>query len=258
MDDFLSHVRAVLYRNALWAYRSPFRFTDVVLWPLFTLFMLTLFLTMIGGRSEYVGLVILSVIGWRMLYFVAFETSGIFIEDHWDRSLANFLVSPIDTLEIAVGGALTGVFKALAVVVLCLAIGYAVFGFVISEPLTFLIALFFLMLSGFSLGLILFGLACYYEKRNVFTLSFILPEVIGLLSGPYFSPKEVFPSWLAGIVDTLPTTHAFDIIKSIYGFAEPDYPMLFATTAVWLLLALALNRHLFDLGRKKGKLVKVG
>ena len=53
-----------------------------------------------------------------------------------------------------------------------------------------------MLLFGFSLGFILFGFATYFDKRNVFTLTFVLPELIGLVSGPYYEVKDVFPSYI--------------------------------------------------------------
>lgn len=258
MNDLVSHIKAILYRNFIWAYRSPFRLVDVIIWPLVMLFTLTFFLSTLGGDSQYLGLLILAVIGWRAIFFVSFETLVMFIEEHWDLALPNLLVSPISTTKIAIGGALTGVMKTIVVVLLCLGVGRFIYGFTLAEPLLFSVALLFLMLSGFSIGFMLFGMACYFDKRNTFTLSFLVPELMGLLSGPYYNVEDVFPGWIVTVLNTFPTTHAFNVIKSIYGFAQPDYSMLVTTTVAWLVLAVAVNRMFYNMGRRKGKLTKVG
>jgi ABC-type multidrug transport system permease subunit len=258
MNDSLSQIKGVLYRNALWAYRSPFRLVDVFIWPLVMLFTLTLFISVIGGKAEYLSLIIFAIAGWRAIFFVTFETSAMFVEEHWHRALPDLLVSPISTLKLAMGGALTGIFKALAVVVIFTIVGYLVYGFTMIEPVKFFVALAFLMLAGFCIGFVLFGLACYFDKRNVFTLGFIVPELVGLLSGPYFNSADFFPSWLVAILNTFPTTHAFNVIKSIFGIAKADYNMLLITSLIWLTLAITINRFLYNLGRKKGTLTKVG
>jgi ABC-type multidrug transport system permease subunit len=258
MNDFLSHIKGVLYRNYIWAYRSPFRLMDVTIWPLVMLFTLTLFFSVVGGNPEYLSLIIFAIAGWRAIFFVTFETCAMFIEEHWHRALPDLLVSPISTLQIAIGGALTGVLKAIAVVIIFSVVGYLVYGFVLVEPLKFILALVFLMLAGFSIGFVLFGLACYFDKRNVFTLGFILPDIIGLMSGPYYNVHEFFPGWLAAVLNTFPTTHAFNLIKSIFGIAKVDYGMLIGTSVVWLVLAIAINRTFYNMGRRKGTLTKVG
>ena len=254
----IKSILAVMYRNSLWAYRSPFRMTDVFLWPLVTLFTLTFFLSVFSNDVQFAGLLVTVVIAWRALYFVTFETGSMFVEEHWSDSLPNIVVAPISTLEMAVGGAIGGVLKGILVLVLCLSIGYFIYGYVLTEPLLLGVAMIFMMLTGFSIGLLLFGLACYYEKRNVFTMSFIFPEIIALVSGPYYDIHAVFPEWVTNIIHFFPTTHAFNVVKSIFGLAQPDYAMLVATTAAWLIAGFIINRIFFNMGRKKGTLVKVG
>ncbi|MBN1170191.1 ABC transporter permease [Candidatus Micrarchaeota archaeon] len=254
----ISRILAVIYRNSLWAYRSPFRLTDVFLWPLVTLFTLTFFLSVFGADTRLTGLLIVSVVAWRALYFVTFETGSMFVEENWDRSLPNLLVTPITTTEMAIGGALGGVLKSVLVVVLCLAVGYFIYGFVLTDMTLLALSMVFMMLAGFSIGFVLFGMSCYFEKRNVFTLSFVAPELIALFSGPYYNIYDVFPPWLAGIINLFPTTHAFNVVKSIFSMAVPDYAMLAGTTVLWLAGAFAINRMFFSLGRKKGTLAKVG
>ncbi|MBU0532532.1 ABC transporter permease [Candidatus Micrarchaeota archaeon] len=258
MFDSLSRIKGMLYRNFIWACRSPFRLTDVFIWPLVMLFTLTLFLSAVGGSQQFLGLLILSVIGWRALFFVSFETTAAFVEAHWDRALPNLLVSPINTLEIAIGGALSGVLKLIMVMIICLSVGHLLYGFAFIQPITFFIAVGFLLISGFSIGFILFGLACYFDKRNIFTLSFILPELIGLLSGPYYSIQDVFPPYIVSVLNLLPTTHAFNLIKSIFGLGQVNYFMLILTSIIWVIIAILLNNIFYNLGRKKGTLTKVG
>jgi ABC-type multidrug transport system permease subunit len=259
MNDLISHIKAVLFRNIIWAMRSPFRLADVLIWPVLTLFTLSFFLSVFGSDvAGFIGLIVLAVIGWRAVFFLTFETTAMFIEENWDKSLPNLLVSPISTLEIALGGSISGMYKTIAVVFLCLAIGFFIYGYVPSDIGTFLFALIVMMLAGLSIGFTLFGLACYFDKRNVFTLSFLLPEVICVFSGPYYNVGDVFPPVLAAFMNLFPTTHGFNLIKSIFGMAQVDYVMLGVTTVLWLTGAILINRIFYNLGRKKGTLTKVG
>jgi len=258
MSDIIPQISAIVYRNILWAYRSPFRLVDVFIWPLVMFFTLSFFLVTIGGNEGFLGVIALTVIGWRSIFFVAFETNAMFDEEHWNRALHDLLVTPISTLKIALGGSITGMLKSMLVVILVLTITNVIYGFQAPDLGKFLFALFFLIIAGFSIGFVLFGFSCYFDKRNVFTLSFLTPELLGLLSGPYYPVEEVFPGWFVSVLYTFPTTHAFNVIKSIFGLAEPNYTLLFITSAVWVVLAIAINRFFYDLGRKKGTLVKVG
>lgn len=258
MLDGLGRIRAVLYRNMVWAYRSPFRLTDVFIWPLVMLFTLTFFLTTTGADESLIGILIVSVICWRAIFFVSFETTTMFVEEHWDYSLPDLLVSPISPLEISIGGALTGMLRAVIVAILVLSVGFWIYDFSLSNAAEFSIALLAMMIAGLSIGLVLFGFACYFEKRNVFTLSFILPELLGLISGPYFNVQEVFPRPIANLLQLFPTTHAFNLLKSGFGMADASIPMLVATSVLWLGGALLVNRLFIRIGRKSGRMVKVG
>ena len=258
MNDLLSQVSAIVYRNILWAYRSPFRLVDVFIWPLVMFFTLSFFLVTIGGNEGFLGVIALTVIGWRSIFFVAFETNAMFVEEHWHRALQDLLVTPISTLKIALGGSITGFLKSILVVILVLTVTNFIYGFQAPDLGKFFFALLFLIIAGFSVGFVLFGLACYFDKRNVFTLSFLVPELLGLLSGPYYPVEEVFPGWFVTILYTFPTTHAFNVIKSIFGLAQPNYTLLILTSVIWVILALIVNRFFYNLGRKKGTLVKVG
>jgi ABC-type multidrug transport system permease subunit len=256
--DSIRRIWTVIYRNMIWAYRSPFRLTDVLLWPLFMLFMFTFFLSTTGGNESLLGIIVVSVICWRAIFFVAFETTTMFVEEHWDQSLPDLLVSPISTFEISLGGALTGMIKAVLVALLVLAVAGMVYGFILTDILKFSVALVVMMVAGLCVGLVLFGLASYFEKRNVFTLSFIIPEMLGLVSGPYFNVDDVFPQPVASLLQLFPSTHAFNLLKSMFGMAEADIVMMVLTTLLWLLGAFLVNRFFVRLGRKSGRMVKVG
>ncbi len=258
MLNSLYRINAILYRNLIWSYRSPFRLTDVFLWPLVMLFTLAFFLVTTGGGEDLIGILIVSVICWRAIFFVGFETTIMLVEEHWGDALPDLLVSPISTLEVSLGGALTGLLKAIVVSLLVLLVGFVFYGFVLSYFTGFVIALFTMMLAGFSIGLVLFGFACYLDKRNVFTLSFIAPELLGLISGPYFNVQEVFPAPIASFLQLFPTTHAFNLLKSGFGMAEANIPMLVITTLLWVIGALLINRYFIMLGRKSGRMVDVG
>ncbi|MBU0591452.1 ABC transporter permease [Candidatus Micrarchaeota archaeon] len=258
MNETIQQIMAVLYRNIIWSYRSPFRLADVFIWPLLLLFTFTFFLLLVGYDVQYIGIIVLAVIAWKGMFFVTFEISTIFVEEHWDDSLPNLLVSPITAFTLAMGGAITGLLKSLLVLIICLAVSFLAYGFVLTDLLTFAIGIFFIFLSSFSIGFALFGLACCYDKRNIFTLGFVLPEVLGLLCGPYFNVEQVFPQWFVSIVNLFPMTHAFNVIKSVFGLAQPDYFMLIITTVIWLGLSIVIHHTFYDMGRRKGTLVKVG
>jgi ABC-2 type transport system permease protein len=239
--------------------RNTFRLTDIFVWPLLYLFPLTFFVTYLGTDKEFLHLIIMGMIGWRMVYFINHEIVGQYIEEYWSKSLPHLLISPITRLEIVAGAAVTGIFKTAFVTLMYLVITFFLYDFYIADWAVFLLAMFFLMIVSLSLGLFILGIAFYIKiKGDAFNVAFIIPDAIVLLSGVYFSIESVYPEYMIPYIRLLPTTHAFDLLKSVLGFAEANLTMLALTTAIWFLLAYLFNGFMYNRARKEGKLTRLG
>ena len=116
---------------------------------------------------------------------------------------------------------------------------------------------FFLALAGFTMGFFILGFA-YFMKEEAFNLSFILPDIFALLSGVYFSIDKVYPGWILPFIKLLPTTQAFELLKSSVGLGHPNIPMLFMTGIAWLIVAYLFNGFMYEKSRKDGKLARLG
>ncbi|MEW6722472.1 MAG: ABC transporter permease [Candidatus Micrarchaeota archaeon] len=257
MIESLTRIYALLYRSAKSLGRNTFRLADVVLWPMIFLFTLTFFVTYLGSDQVYINMIIMGMMGWRMIYFLNLEMVSSFVEEYWSKSLAHLMMSPISRLEFALGTAASGMLKALFVIATYLVATNVLYGFTVPDWPSFLLALFFFALIGFSMGLITLGLG-YYMKEEAFNIAFIWPDVIVLLSGVYFSVEAVYPEWLVPIIRLLPSTQAFELMKSIIGLGRPDMFLLAATTAAWVGIAYVFNGRMFESARKAGKLARLG
>jgi ABC-type multidrug transport system permease subunit len=257
MIDSVSRTLSQVYKSLHSLRRNTFRLADVLVWPMIFLFTLTFFVTYLGSDQSYLYMIILGMMGWRVMYFLNLEMVGSFTEEHWAKSLAYLFASPISRMEFAVGSALSGVLKSIFVLILYLILTYFIYNFVILDWGTFLLGMLFLGISGFTMGLFALGFA-YFMKEEAFNLSFILPDVLALLSGVYFSISAVYPAWMLPYIRLLPTTQAFELLKSTVGLGQPDMPMLFATTAVWLAAGYWFNVYMYETARKRGKLARLG
>lgn len=255
----LERIYSQIYKSSKSIKRNSFRFADLTIWPLLYLFPLTFFVTYLGSDQSFLHLIILGMIGWRMVYFINHEMISLYVEEYWSKALPHLMLSPISRLEYSIGAASAGLLKAGFVTALYLVISNYVYGFWIDDWATFLFGMFFLALVSLILGLFLLGAAYYIkEKGDAFSIAFIVPDALVLLSGVYFSIESVYPDYLLPYIRLLPSTHAFDVLKSMIGFAQPDIPMLFATTAAWLVIAYMFNSYMFELARKEGKLTRLG
>lgn len=257
MNDSLSRILSQVYKNVNSLRRNTFRLADVLVWPMIYLFTLTFFVTYLGSDRSYLYVIILGMMGWRVMYFLTLEIVSSFTEEHWSKSLPYLFAAPISRMEFALGSALSGVLKSIFVLIIYLVLTNVIYGFAVPDWTIFAIGIFFLAVSGFTLGLFALGLA-YFMKEEAFNISFILPDMLALLSGVYFSIDAVYPAWLLPVIRLLPTTQAFELLKSSVNLGHADLAMLIATSAVWLAIAYVFNGYMYDRARKEGKLARLG
>lgn len=259
MRKALKRMFAQTYKSIRSLHRNTFRLADIIIWPMLYLFPLTFFVTYLGTDRSFLDLIIIGMMGWRVVYFVNQEMLSSFIEEFWSKSLPNLLISPVSRLEFAAGAAVTGLAKAIFVVLIYLLLTGALYGFHIADWGTFLLGLSFLAVVSLSLGFFILGFAYYIKvKGDAFNISFIIPDALVLLSGVYFSVESVYPDFILPLIRLLPSTHAFDLLKSVVGFGEADVGMLIITSAAWLIISYAFNSFMYEKARQAGKLAGFG
>ncbi len=257
MSGELPRIYSQIYKNMNTLKRNSFRLADIVIWPMIFLFTLTFFVTYLGSDRVYLNMIILGMIGWRVIYFLNLEMVSSFTEEYWAKSLPYLVASPISRLELALGSALSGLIKAAVVVLIYLVMTNLIYGFVVTDWALFMIAMAFMALVGFTMGLFTLGLG-YFLKEDAFNVAFIIPDVVVLLSGVYFSIQSVYPPWVIPYIRLLPSVHAFDLLKQMVGMGHADLAMLAATTAAWLAAGYAFNGWMYEKARKQGKLARLG
>lgn len=257
MDGTASRILSQVYKNLNTLKRNSFRLADILIWPMIFLFTLTFFVTYLGSNKVYLDMIILGMMGWRVIYFLNLEMVSTFTEEYWSKSLPYLMASPISRIELAFGSALSGLLKAIAVVIIYLIMTHILYGFSVTNWPLFIFAMFFMAIIGFTMGLFTLGLG-YFLKEDAFNIAFIFPDVIVLLSGVYFSIEAVYPAWAIPIIRILPSVHAFDLLKSMVGIGNADLNLLLLTSAFWLAIAYIFNGWMYEKARKEGKLARLG
>ena len=77
-----------------------------------------------------------------------------------------------------------------------------------------------------------------------------------MLSGVFY-PVTVFPGPVRVLAETLPTTHAFNLLKATLGMAPGTRSVSWPPWPVWLVLAVVFTTWALDKARRDGKLVKM-
>jgi ABC-2 type transport system permease protein len=257
MIDSLVRMYSQVYKNVHSLKRNTFRLADVLIWPMIFLFTLTFFATYMGSDTVYLNMIILGMMGWRMIYFLNLEMVSTFVEEYWSKSLAHLLISPVSRLELAIGSAASGLLKGVFVIFTYVVFTGMLYGFAIPDWGMFAVAMFFMAVIGFSMGLVTLGLG-YYWKEEAFNIAFIWPDVIVLLSGVYFTVESVYPESILPLINALPSTQAFNLLKSMVGIGHPDIPYLALLCGIWLIAAYLFNGFMYEKARRAGKLTRLG
>ena len=96
----------------------------------------------------------------------------------------------------------------------------------------------------------------FLKRGDAFAFIFAFPDVIAVLSGVFY-PVTVFPKAIQMLAPTLPTTHAFNLLKATLGLAPHEPGMFLATLAPWLVVGVLFTDWALEKARKEGKLVKM-
>jgi len=248
-------ILAHAYHILVSARRDAFRLFDVTLWPLVLFLSMTLFAGAFTHDRRVIGLVVLGALGWRVIYHFQMEAVQLYMDNYWHGTLEHVMISPVRWWEFVLGGAISAVFKILVIAALFLGLGHAVFGFTVARWAPVLTG--FLACAGCGLALSVFSLGVALLKRgDAFAFIFAFPDAVAVLSGVFY-PVSVFPAPVRLLAETLPTTHAFNLLKATLGMApwEPGRCIVFL--AIWLALAILFTRWALGRARRDGKLVKM-
>lgn len=251
----VSRIYSQVYKNFKTLRGSAFRLFDVLAWPYILLFSITLFVGFVGGK-RYMDMVILGIIGWRCVYHLQIDMVTSLTEEYWNNSIPHLMVSPIRRLEFILGGAISGAVKFLFVLATYLVIGHFLYAFHVEDYALFVVALFFLGVFGIVLGMISLGLI-YIFQEDAFTVAFLLPDVLVLLSGVYY-PTTVFPEPVYTLSQLLASTYAFDLLKAMVGMGSVSFGPLIILTLVWLGIGLVFNKLAYNYARRRGRLARLG
>jgi len=235
--------------------RDPFRLLDITVWPLILFLSMTLFAGVFTVDKAVLGLVILGALGWRIVYHFQMESVQLYMDNYWSGMIEHLMISPIRWPEFIIGGMISAIAKITIIGSFFLGLGWLIFGFVVTDWVTVLLA--FLAIAACGIVLAIFGLGVAFLKRgDAFAFIFAFPDAVAVLSGVFY-PTSIFPEPFRTIAQFLPTTHAFNILKSTLGMGEPNLPLFFLTITGWFLVSLLFIRWALKRARKNGKLVKM-
>jgi ABC-2 type transport system permease protein len=255
-------IRTVVRRHFYVLWRSPNRYFDIVVWPLFDVIMfgsLGAFVATQNDQSQAAGSFLLAGI---MLFHVLFQSQiGIatgFMEETWSRNLLNLMTTPLTEAEYAAGLSLYSLAKTgLAMAAISLA-ALVFYGFGLGEVGWVLLPIIgVLLLVGFAVALVNIGLMLRFgQSAEIFTwgLNFLLLAVSGV-----FYPVSALPPAIQPLARILPTTYVFAAAREVLaGHPIPwdDLAKGLLGAIVSVALAFWFVVHMLATFRKRGYITR--
>lgn len=256
-------IRAIARRHAYVLVRSPHRLFDVTLWPLVDVLLFGALAQFIGGSDasaagQAAGYLLAGIVLWHVIYQSQIALSTGFLEETWTRNLLNMMVTPVREVEYVAGVAFFGMVKlAMGVGVMVLG-AFAFFSFDTWSLGFGLVPIgTVLLVVGWAISLLVIGLVLRFGA-GAEALAWGVMFVLMPLSGVFY-PVESLPDLLQPVARLLPTTHAFEALRTLVddGMLPWDEVALAAVgSSVLLLLALAYLVQMLRLFRRRGYITR--
>jgi ABC-2 type transport system permease protein len=261
----LLRVRAIARRHAYVLARSPHRLFDVTLWPLVDVLLFGALAEFVGNQDETASAaeqaaayLLAGIVLWHVVYQSQIALSTGLLEETWSRNIVNLMVTPLREVEFVAGVALFGFVKlAMGVGVMILG-ALAFFSFDTWDlgfgliPIGVVLLVVSWAVSMFVIGLVLrFGSGAEALAWGVMFM--LLP-----LSGVFY-PIDSLPAVLQPLAEVLPTTHAFEALRTLVDGGGLDWGQLGIAAAgagVMLGLSLFYVTHMLALFRRRGYITR--
>ena len=236
-------VRTVVRRHAYVLWRSPHRWFDIVVWPLFDVLLWGSLGTFVAQENDASRAGTPYLLAGIMLFHVLFQSqiavSTGFMEETWTRNLLNMMTTPLREIEYVAGLAVYGLAKMTAAMGMVCLMAVTFYGFGLGEVgwgLVPIVAI--LLVIGWALAMLVVGLLLRFGQ-SAEILAWASTFLILSLSG-VFNPVESIPGPLQPLARILPTTHVFSAARDLLdGNAMPWGDLAQAALGALVLVVLA-------------------
>ncbi|HXX37057.1 MAG TPA: ABC transporter permease [bacterium] len=253
---------ALLQRQVFLYRHSPIRSLEIVYWPVMDLLVwgfLSIYVSRLqGGGAAAISFLLGGMILWDIFFRVQQAISVSFLEDVWSRNLINIFVSPISTAEFLCATMLLGVMKIAVVGTLLAALALALYAFNIFHYgfplLPFVLNLIF---AAWGMGIITTALILRFGQ-GAEALAWALAFLFQPFSAVFY-PVAVLPPAIQRIAWLLPTTHAFEGMRTVLSGGPLPWAHVgwaAATNVVLLVIAVSVFAWMMRVARELGLLLR--
>ena len=217
--DFSTGRVAAMVRRYWYLLSSSWpRILDLIYWPTVQMLMWGFLQTYVSQQAGFfaqaAGVFIGSVLLWDILFRGQLGFTFTFLEDIWSRNVANLMMSPLTSLELAASLMLMSLIRLLIGTIPVTILALVLFGFNIYGLGFGLLAFFVnLVLTGWAIGLIVCGLVIRHGL-GAESLAFSVVILLMPLCCVYY-PVWVLPTWLQPVAWMLAPTYVFEGMRGV-------------------------------------------
>lgn len=211
-------VRTVARRHGYVLWRSPERWFDVVVFPVFDVLLFGSLGAFVAQENDLSRASAPYLLAGIMVFHVLFQSqiavSTGFMEETWSRNLLNVMTTPVREIEYVVGLAVYGLAKLAAAMAMVSLMALTLYGFGLGEVGWGLVPIAALLIvMGWALALLVVGMLLRFGQ-SAQILAWASTFVILAVSG-VFNPIDSIPGALQPVARILPTTFAFSASREL-------------------------------------------
>lgn len=212
-------IKAIARRHRYVLVRSPHRFFDVFVWPIVDVLLwgsLGVFVSQESGDAQQAGVTYLlaGILLFHVVYQSQIAVSTGFLEEIWSRNLLNLMTTPIKEWEYVAGVALFGMAKVFVGVGVVLVTSIVLYSFDLFQGGWGLVPIgIVLLFAGWAISFYVIGLVLRFGQ-SAEVLAWGIMFVVMPLSGIFY-PVDALPTALQPVAYVLPTTHAFEAVRTL-------------------------------------------
>jgi len=230
----LQRIKAILLQEFYITIQAVEVIVDNFVFPIMTIVVFGFLSSYLARSNVQVGNnIMLGVLLWEVIFIVQYSVSVGSLWNIWSRNLSNLFIAPLQVKEYLFAQTISGIGKALIILILGSILSFWMFHFNILSvgPFLLMIVTINLIFYAFSFGIIILGLIFRYGTRIQAFAWGLLPLLQPLTAA--FYPVSVLPYPLQLVSYLFPPTFCFEAARA--GLA--------GSANTWGLLTLALAEN---------------
>lgn len=251
-------VRTVVRRHGYVLWRSPHRWFDIVVWPLFDVLLWGSLGAFVAQENDVSRASTPYLLAGIMLFHILFQSqiavgTG-FLEETWSRNLLNVLTTPVSEVEYLAGTAAFGLFKVMFALATLSVTAFGFFRFDLGAvgwsvvPISLI-----LTVVGWGVGIACIGVVLRFGQGAEILMwggNYILMALSGV-----FNPVDALPGALQPLARVLPSTHAFNALRAVLAgkpLPSDEIAIGMIGAVVVLMLGFGFSTWMLRIFRKRG------